>query len=65
MAKKVRRGPKLKPDHEKQTKSILLKMTEGERETLKQAAEGLKLSTWARKVLLDAAKRKIRRDTVD
>ncbi len=65
MVKKVRRGPKIKPEDEKQTKSILLKMTQLEYETIKSASSGSKLSTWARLVLLKAAKRKAGRSPAD
>ena len=65
MAKKLRRGPKPKLDHEKQTKSFLLKMTAGEYELVKSASSDTKLSTWARETLLRAAKRKIGRQASD
>ena len=65
MTKANKRGPKPKPDHEKQTASFLLKMTQLEYDTIKQASAGSKLSTWARETLLSAAKRKIRREASD
>ena len=40
MNKKSKRGPKPKPEHEKQTKSFLMKMTESDYATLKEASEG-------------------------
>ena len=59
MGKAKKRGPKLKPEHEKQTKSFLMKMTESEYDLVKSAADG-KLATWARETLLKAAKRKVK-----
>ena len=59
MAKKAsKRGPKPKAEHEKQTKSFLLKMTQSEYDLVKSAADG-KLATWARETLLRAAKRRL------
>jgi hypothetical protein len=55
MAKASRGRPAL-PDSEKRKPAFLLKLTDAEFEQIRQAA-GDKVSTWAREVLLRAAKR--------
>ena len=55
-----KRGPKPKPEHLKQTKAILLKLTESDYELLKRAAGDDMLATWARGVLKRAAKSRLR-----
>ena len=51
------RGRPPKPDDERKSAQLRIRLTEEEREALDQAAGG-KTSTWARDVLLKAAKRK-------
>jgi hypothetical protein len=56
MAKTTGRGrPKL-PDSEKRKPAFLIKLTDAELELVRQAAVG-KLTTWAREVILRAARR--------
>jgi hypothetical protein len=54
---KSKRGRPPVPDEEKRKPAFLLKLTDDEHELIKQAAGG-KTSTWAREVLLRAAKRR-------
>jgi hypothetical protein len=56
MAKETRGRPAL-PESEKRKPAFLLKLTDAEHELIKEAAGG-KTSTWAREVLLRAAKRR-------
>lgn len=56
MTEKQGRGRPSLPDSEKRKPAFLLKLTDAEFEQIKQAAGG-KTSTWAREVLLRAAKR--------
>ena len=57
MAKKAARGRPALPDEQKRKPAFLLKLTNAEFELIRQAAGG-KVSTWAREVLLRAAKRR-------
>ena len=54
---KNERGRPPKADDERKDNVLRIRMTQDERETLDQAADG-KTSSWAREVLLRAAKRK-------
>ena len=54
---KNERGRPPKDDDERKENVLRIRMTQDERETLDMAADG-KTSTWARGVLLRAAKRK-------
>ena len=54
---KNERGRPPKADDERKDNVLRIRMTQDERETLDQAADG-KTSSWARDVLLRAAKRK-------
>jgi len=54
--KAVRRGAPKKPPRERKTVLLGVRMTEAERATIDAASSG-KASTWARGVLLRAAKR--------
>jgi hypothetical protein len=56
---KIGRGRPALPDSEKRKPAFLLKLTDAEFETIKQAA-GPKVSTWARETLLKAAKRRLK-----
>jgi hypothetical protein len=58
MAKSARGRPTL-PDSEKRKPAFLLKLTDAEFELIRQAADK-KVSTWAREVLLSAAKRRLK-----
>ena len=58
MAKTARGRPSL-PDSEKRKPAFLLKLTDAEFALIRQAA-GDKVSTWAREVLLAAAKRRLK-----
>jgi hypothetical protein len=51
------RGRPHKPDEERKSAQLRIRLTDEERETLDKAAGG-KTSTWAREILLKAAKRK-------
>jgi hypothetical protein len=57
MAKKAPRGRPRLADSEKRKPAFLLKLTDAEFDLIRQAA-GEKVSTWAREVLLRAAKRR-------
>jgi hypothetical protein len=57
MAKKSARGRPTIPDEEKRKGRFLIKLSDAEYEQIRQAA-GEKLTTWAREVLLRAAKRR-------
>ena len=59
MAKK-KRGRPPKPEEERRTVGLLIKLTEAERDLLHQAAGDEKTIAWARGTLLRAAKRKLR-----
>ena len=59
MNEKRERGRPPKPDADRKSAELRIRLTEEERETLDNAA-GEKTSTWARDVLLRAAKRKTR-----
>ncbi len=54
---KAKRGRPPVPEAEKRKPAFLVKLTDAEHELIKHAA-GEKVSTWARDVLLRAAKRK-------
>lgn len=56
MAKTSRGRPAL-PESEKRKPAFLLKLTDAEFEEIRQAAGG-KVSTWAREVLIRAARRR-------
>ena len=58
MAKR-KRGRPPKPEDERRSVGILIKLTEAERELLQRAAGDEKTITWARDVLLRAAKRRL------
>jgi hypothetical protein len=53
------RGRPTKPDDERRSELIQVRVTRDELETLTEAADG-KLSTWAREALLRAAKRRLK-----
>ena len=53
---KTNRGRPALPDSEKRKPAFLLKLTDAEHDLIRRAA-GDKVSTWAREVLLRAAKR--------
>lgn len=57
MAKKTRGRPR-KPESEKVKPAFMLNLTDAEYELVKQAA-GAKVSSWAREVILRAAKRRV------
>jgi uncharacterized protein (DUF1778 family) len=59
MEDKRERGRPPKPDEERRTAELRIRLTDDEREILDKAAEG-KTSTWARELLLKAATRKSR-----
>ena len=59
MAKR-KRGRPPKPEDERRSVGILIKLTEDERDLLHRAAGDEKTLTWARDVLLRAAKRRIK-----
>ena len=59
MEDKRERGRPPKPDEERRSAELRIRLTEDERESLDDAAGG-KTSTWARDVLLKAAARKSR-----
>lgn len=54
------RGRPPKPDDERKTANMKIPLAEGEKEAIERAAEsdGAKPVTWAREVLLRAAKRR-------
>jgi hypothetical protein len=56
---KTKRGRPQLPDSEKRKPAFLLKLTDAEFELVRRAAGG-KVSTWAREVLLAAAKRRVK-----
>lgn len=55
-AEKRSRGRPFKPDEDRRTAELRIRLTDDERELLDAAADG-KTSTWARNILLRAAKR--------
>ena len=57
METKRERGRPPKPDKERKSAELRIRLTEGERAQLDAAAQG-NTSTWARELLLKAAKRK-------
>ena len=59
MAKR-KRGRPPKPEDERRSVGILIKLTEDERDLLQRAAGDEKTITWARDVLLRAAKRRLK-----
>ena len=59
MDEHTERGRPPKPPEERRTAELRIRMTEAEREAMDRAADG-KTSTWAREVLLRAAKRRDR-----
>ena len=58
MAKTARGRPTI-PESEKKKPAFLVLLTDAEHDLIKQAADG-KVGTWAREVLLRAAKRRIK-----
>jgi hypothetical protein len=59
MEDKRERGRPPKPDEDRRSAELRIRLTEDERETLDDAAGG-KTSTWARELLLKAASKKHR-----
>ena len=57
MVKKLERGRPPKPPEERKAAELRIRLTEGQRAEL-DAAAGQDTSTWAREVLLRAAKRR-------
>ncbi|MBC8355125.1 MAG: hypothetical protein H8E66_24380 [Planctomycetes bacterium] len=60
MAKK-KRGRPPKDDSEKVKPAFMLNLTDAEHELVKRAVGDGKVSTWARKIIIEAAKRKVKR----
>lgn len=58
--KKRRVGRPILPDSEKRKPAFLIKLTDAEHDTIKRAVGDGKVTTWAREVLLRAAKRRVK-----
>jgi hypothetical protein len=61
MANKKRPGRPAKSDSERRKPAFVLQLTDAEHDLIKQVAEP-RVGTWAREVLLKAAKRKAKLD---